>query len=124
MRRTISAFTVAVVLALGTGAPPPALGAARNRADAPARRVELASAERVRIVDFAFRPSRLEIPKGTRVRWVNRGDVSHTTTSTTDVWDSGTLAPGETFSRVFRRRGTFRYVCLIHPSMKGKVIVT
>ncbi len=88
------------------------------------RTVALASVERLRIVDFAFRPRRLEVPKGTRVRWVNRGDVSHTTTSTTGVWDSGVLQPGETFSRVFRTRGTFRYRCTIHPDMTGRIVVT
>ncbi|HEX5951042.1 MAG TPA: plastocyanin/azurin family copper-binding protein, partial [Actinomycetota bacterium] len=77
-----------------------------------------------RIVDLAFRPRRVEVSRGTRVRWTNRGDLSHTTTSRTDAWDSGTLAPGDSFGRVFRSRGTFRYICSIHPDMRGKVIVT
>jgi hypothetical protein len=57
---------------------------------------------RVKIVDFRFRPRRIEVSRGTRVSWRNRGDVAHTTTSRTDLWDSGSLAPGDTFSRVFR----------------------
>jgi plastocyanin len=100
-------------------------GIAPARTDAP-RRAEprgTTTVERVRIVDFAFRPRRLQISRGTRVRWVNRGSVSHTTTSNRDLWDSGTLAPGDTFSRVFRRAGTFRYHCSIHPDMTGRVVV-
>jgi plastocyanin len=122
--RVAAALATALALMLALGAVPS--GAAPRREPGPSepRTVALASVERVRIVDFAFRPRRLEVPKGTRVRWVNRGDVSHTTTSTTGVWDSGTLAPGETFSRVFRKRGKFPYLCTIHPDMTGRIVVT
>ena len=78
---------------------------------------------RVRIIDFAFRPRNLTIDRGTVVRWVNRGDRPHTTTSDTSLWNH-TLAPGETFSRRFRRMGTFAYHCSIHPQMTARVIVT
>lgn len=124
----VLAATAGAALALGTplAAPAATLGAEPGpvRSGREPRAVALASVERVRIVDFAFRPRRLEIPRGTRVRWVNRGEVSHTTTSTTGVWDSGVLQPGETFGRVFRSRGTFRYRCTIHTDMTGKVVVT
>jgi plastocyanin len=83
-----------------------------------------ATTARVRIVDDAFRPRVLTISRGTRVRWVNVGSSVHTTTSTRGLWDSGLLEPGESYSRVFRRSGTFRYVCTVHTSMTGKVIVT
>jgi len=122
--RVVAALATALALAVALQAVPS--GAAPRREPGPGtpRVVALASVERVRIVDFAFRPRRLEVPKGTRVRWVNRGDVAHTTTSTTGLWDSGALAPGETFSRVFRTRGTFRYRCTIHPDMTGRIVVT
>ena len=80
-------------------------------------------AVRVRVIDFAFRPRNLTIDRGTVVRWVNRGDRPHTTTSNTSLWNH-TLAPGETFSRRFRRMGTFAYHCSIHPQMTARVIVT
>ena len=79
---------------------------------------------RVRIVDNRFAPRRIEIPRGTRVRWVNRGGNPHTTTSNTGLWDSGTLSSGERFTRRFGQRGTFRYHCEIHPTMTGRIIVT
>jgi plastocyanin len=78
---------------------------------------------RVRIIDFAFRPRTITVSRGTRVRWVNRGSVNHTSTSNTGLWNSGTIAPGDSFSRVFRRAGTFRYHCTIHTDMRGRVVV-
>jgi plastocyanin len=83
------------------------------------------SAERVKIVDFAFKPKAITVAKGTRLKWKNRGSVNHTTTSNKGgLWDSGTLAPGETFSRVFKKAGTFKYHCSIHSSMVGKIVVS
>jgi plastocyanin len=83
------------------------------------------SVKRVKIVDFAFKPATMTIAKGTRVRWTNAGNTTHTSTSIRGVWDSGSLAPGDTFSRVFRRAGTFKYHCTIHPTlMHGKIVVT
>jgi plastocyanin len=82
------------------------------------------SSERVKIVDFAFRPKTITVAKGTRVRWTNRGDTRHTTTSTRGLWDSGVLAVGDSFSRVFRKTGTFRYHCTIHSTMRGRIVVT
>jgi plastocyanin len=78
---------------------------------------------RVKIVNFAFKPRVLSIAKGTRVKWVNRDGVSHTTTSNKGIWDSGALRTGETFRRVFKKAGTFKYHCSIHPTMTGKIVV-
>jgi plastocyanin len=78
----------------------------------------------VKIVDFAFKPKTISVPKGTRVKWVNKGSVSHTSTSNSGLWNSGAIAPGDTFSHVFKKAGTFKYHCTIHPStMVGKIIV-
>ncbi|HEX2426249.1 MAG TPA: cupredoxin domain-containing protein [Actinomycetota bacterium] len=82
------------------------------------------SVQRVKIVNFAFKPKTITITKGTKVKWTNRGTVNHTTTSNSGVWDSGPLAPGQTFSRLFKRAGTFRYHCSIHSTMHGKIIVS
>ena len=68
-----------------------------------------------------YRPGTLTISRGDRVVWVNRGSQTHTATSTT--WDSGRVAPGNTFAHRFRRAGTFRYHCTIHPEMTGTIIV-
>jgi plastocyanin len=94
---------------------------------APARgasSVAVTSAARVKIVDLAFRPKTITIAKGTRLKWTNRGAVSHTTTSNKGLWNSGVLAPGDSFSRVFKRAGTFKYHCTIHSTMRGKIVVS
>ncbi len=117
MRSSIRCLVVA--LALVVVAPPVA---AHERATAAPRGAT--QVVRVRIVDRAFRPRSLTIDRGTVVRWVNQGAKNHTTTSTTGAWDSGTLSPGDTFRRRFRRTGTFRYHCTIHTEMTGTITVT
>jgi plastocyanin len=86
----------------------------------------IADTERVRMQDSFFQPKRKVIQKGDRVRWVNKGNLRHTTTSTQGKWNSGRLAPGEDFTRRFRRRGEFPYKCNLHAGigMRGKIVVT
>lgn len=92
-----------------------------GKRDSAARRVVV---ERVRMVNFAFRPRHLTISKGTKVRWVDR-EGTHSSTSNTGLWDSGILSQGESFGRVFRKAGTFKYHCSVHPSiMRGVITVT
>jgi plastocyanin len=83
----------------------------------------ITSTNRVKIVDFAFKPKAISVSKGTKVKWVNKGAVSHTSTSNSGLWNSGVIAPGGTFSHVFKKAGTFKYHCTIHPTMVGKVVV-
>src|SRR5262249_22147823 len=77
----------------------------------------------VTIYDNFFLPSEITVPVGTTVTWMNHGNVSHTTTSV-GVWDSGRLGPHQHWSAVFAVKGTFDYVCTIHPNeMRGKINV-
>ena len=91
----------------------------------------------VSIRDFYFEPSQLVIEPGTTVQWVNEGTTQHTVfaTSPAGTFLSGTLNPGESFTYTFPQRfprpspdrstvqpGVFRYICKIHPEMKGSVI--
>ena len=115
MRAAIRCTAVALVLVVLA----PAVGAHERGAGTSGATL----VARVRIIDFAFRPGNLTIARGTVVRWVNRGDRTHTTTSNTSLWNH-TLAPGETFRRRFRRMGTFAYHCSIHPQMTGTITVT
>lgn len=81
--------------------------------------------ERVRINDNArFSPRVLTVTRGTRVRWVNNDNLRHTSTSNTGIWESGTLQTGDSFNRIFRQVGTFRYHCRIHPQITGRIVVT
>ncbi len=78
----------------------------------------------VNIRDFSFNPSTLNIQVGDVVRWENGGAATHTASSETGIWDSGSLAPGGVFSQQFLTPGTFAYFCRIHPQqMRGSIVV-
>jgi plastocyanin len=82
----------------------------------------------VTIVDFAFEPSIITITAGSSVRWTRSmaTSITHTTTSdvgSLDPWNSGELAPGESFTKSFNTPGTYTYHCEVHPFMHGTVIV-
>ena len=77
----------------------------------------------VNISGFAFVPQTLRVAVGTRVTWTNNDSVNHTITSQDNLFDSGTISKGATFSYIFNQSGTFEYHCKIHPSMTGKIIV-
>jgi plastocyanin len=116
MRRSVRAATVAV-LALSLIAPSASASGSEDRGRSEVRRV--------RMVDSGinrFRPARITIDRRDRVRWINTGSLTHTTTSTDGDWD-GRVAPGGSFTRRFRQAGTFRYRCTIHPEMTGTIVV-
>jgi plastocyanin len=78
----------------------------------------------IAIKGFAFDPVSITIKVGTTVRWTNQDSANHTITSDSGVWDSGSIAQSESYTRVFDTVGTFAYHCAVHPSMKGTIIVT
>lgn len=80
--------------------------------------VDAASGERL-----AFSPSPLEITTDTRVTWVNQDNEEHTVTSTAGTFDSGSLAPGASFTFTFEDEGTYTYYCRVHPDSTGVVTV-
>lgn len=57
------------------------------------------------------------------VTWVNQDIASHTVTSNSDVFDSGNLNPGETWTYTFTAPGVYEYHCDYHPWMTGTVVV-
>ena len=81
--------------------------------------------EDVSIRDFEFVPDTIIVSTGTTVQWTNSGSFNHTVTNTDPsmLFDSGPIAPGGHFDRLFATPGIYNYQCMIHPSMIGKVIV-
>lgn len=77
----------------------------------------------VTISDFQFAPQTVTIPAGHYVTWRNTGPSAHTTLSDTNIWNSGTMNAGDTYSHFFGAAGTFSYHCAIHPGMTATVIV-
>lgn len=77
----------------------------------------------VRIEDLSFIKEELTVPQGATVKWINNDSVDHTVTADNGSFDSGTIAPGETFTRSFDELGEYTYTCATHPAMTGKLIV-
>jgi plastocyanin len=77
----------------------------------------------VEMTDSAFVPSAVDVKVGEIVTFVDKDEIAHTATAD-GVFDSGTLRQGGRFAFKATRRGTFSYVCIFHPGMTGKVIVT
>src|SRR5579883_1371919 len=78
---------------------------------------------RVTIDNFAFLPARLEVSPGTKIIWTNKDGDPHTVSSTKNIWSSDALDTDGTFSRAFKKDGTFPYYCKIHPFMQATVVV-
>jgi len=71
----------------------------------------------------AYAPSPIAVTAGDTVTWTNTDTTDHTATSDDNTWNSGSIAPGASFSRTFTSPGTFQYHCTIHPGMVGTVTV-
>ena len=116
MRRQLQLALSIAGLALGAVALPQA--AADPDAGASATK-------RVRVGDFFFRKRAITIQSGDRVRWVWVGREPHDVTVTRGPrkFHSRTKRSGRYRKRLFAR-GTYRYICTVHPiDMRGKVVV-
>ena len=78
--------------------------------------------QEIRIQDFAFSPATITVPAGTYVVFRNFDAATHHVTG--NDFDSGLILYGAYWSMPFQRAGTFDYVCSIHPTMRGKIVVT
>jgi plastocyanin len=74
---------------------------------------------------WCFSPNPIRITVGSTVTWTNTTAPTHTSTSNTGVWDTGSIGSGQTSSAIaFNTPGTFAYHCSFHPGMTGSVIVS
>jgi plastocyanin len=71
----------------------------------------------------AYNPNPITITRGTTVTWTNNDNTAHTSTSDNNVWNSGNIAPGGSFSMTFQNPRTFPYRCTLHPNMIGTLNV-
>ncbi|MCH8311008.1 MAG: DNRLRE domain-containing protein, partial [Chloroflexi bacterium] len=79
------------------------------------------------IMDFTLED--ISVAVGTTIIWENQDAAPHTSTSgispdRDDIWDSGILNNGESFSFTFQEVGEFAYFCAVHPYMTATVTVT
>lgn len=75
------------------------------------------------IQNNAFTPSSITVAVNTTIKWTNKDGVSHTVTSNSSLFESGTIVGSGTYSHQFTTAGTYPYHCSIHSSMTGTVIV-
>ncbi|WP_446042278.1 cupredoxin domain-containing protein [Streptomyces sp. SID1121] len=70
-------------------------------------------------------PDKLTVAPGTKITVTNNDTTTHTLTAITDkAWNTGDIAPGKsaTFTAP-TKPGAYKYMCTIHPFMKGTLTV-
>jgi plastocyanin len=116
VKRTLTlALTVA---ALGVGA--------CGGSDEPAASTapEASGETTVAVGDNTFTPAKAKVAVGEKVTFENSGAIAHTATSSEGAdFDSGSIAPGDTFTVTLDTAGTVSYVCTFHPGMQGTIEV-
>lgn len=80
-----------------------------------------AEANMITIKNFSFNPDTLTVKQGTKVTWINQDSSSHNIKS--DSFNSQDLNQGDKFEFTFNQKGTFDYICSIHSSMLGKIVI-
>jgi plastocyanin len=110
-----AASAVAIATAAGGGSPATARVAAKPVT--------------VRLGEYFYRPKRITVHVGQRVRFRNVGKIEHTVADTdarhrirSRLIHPRPLKHGAVQTVSFRRRGTVRYLCTFHPKLMRGVI--
>lgn len=99
-------LALAVALVVATGCDP-----------VPARHI-------VEIRDLTFGPPVVQAAVGDTIVWENHDLFPHTSTvGGAAGWNTGLIPADSSRTAVARRPGTYTYVCEVHPTMVGKVVV-
>jgi hypothetical protein len=79
----------------------------------------------VDIARYCFGPIVARVEVGETVTWTNRDGALHNVFSAGGDWgwDSSIGPNGGTFSATFASPGVYPYVCTIHPTMAGAIVV-
>jgi plastocyanin len=78
----------------------------------------------VRITSSAFSPATVTIATTNAVKWTNKDTVNHQVIANSGAFASPIIGAGHAWTHTFKTAGTFRYHDALHPSLKGKVVVT
>jgi len=76
----------------------------------------------VTIDSTTFQPGDLTVNAGDTIVWINKDLFPHTATSG-GLFDSGSIAPNQSWQYTPSEPGEFDYVCSFHPTMKGRLSV-
>ncbi len=102
----------------------------------------LAATHTIVIDGTSFQPQTLTVARGDRVTWVNRDPFPHTATASGNTsgnvssnasasasgnasakFDSKSIAAGKSWTWTARDPGSYDYICTLHPTMKGTLVV-
>lgn len=75
------------------------------------------------IEQMRFDPPVLTVHRGDRVVWVNKDLFPHTVTGMSKAFDSHEISPNASWSYVARQTGRYPYLCTLHTTMRGTLIV-
>ncbi len=123
---TETPMTTATTLAGGetpmATATTPVTGATETPPGPPAA---LVADETVSITDSGYVPNTLTVPVGTTVGWTNDASTNQTVSANGEAgfFDSGLLAPGDTFSYTFNGVGNYTYQSMT-AGFEGEIFVT
>jgi plastocyanin len=93
---------------------------ATSQSSQPAQTAQTAPA--VLIQGFKFQPADLTVKVGDSVQFTNSDIVPHNAVSA-GKFDSGKLQKGQSWKYVAKEKGTFDYLCTLHPNMKGRITI-
>jgi plastocyanin len=77
----------------------------------------------VTIEALKYSPPTLEVKSGDTIVWRNKDPFPHTVTAENRSFDSGEIAADHSWKFTARQPGTYPYVCTLHPTMKGSLVV-
>ncbi len=75
------------------------------------------------IKQMHFDPQTVSVKVGDTVQWKNEDIFTHTVTANNGSFDSGPVAPGQSWTRTFKVPGIFGYHCRPHPNMTAQLSV-
>ena len=75
------------------------------------------------IKQMHFEPHSLKVKAGDKVEWKNEDIFSHTVTANDGTFDSGLIAPGNSWQTTISKSGTIAYHCRPHPNMTAELLV-
>jgi plastocyanin len=121
LKRTITICLAVAALGGGLAA---CGGGSSDEPPAAAAKPPASGGTAVSMQDNSFAPADVKVAPGEEVTFTNDGGIAHTATASDGAdFDSGSVAPGETFTFTAGDAGTVSYVCTFHPGMQGTIEV-
>jgi plastocyanin len=83
----------------------------------------LAATHTIVMEGVVFVPETVTVKQGDTVVWVNKDPFPHTATAQDRSFDSGEMGSEKTWRYTVKKKGKFPYLCTLHPTMKGTLVV-